>query len=70
MSQSSRLFKSITLTPYSAGSYVALAIADDGSAWTAAASAINGNMKVDGLKCKQVDPLPGQKTEPGKEPTE
>lgn len=70
MAESSRIFKSITLTPHGLGNFVALAIANDGTAWSAATSAINGGLKVDGLKWKQVDPLPGLHTEPGKNHSE
>lgn len=70
MAQSSRLFKSITLTPHGGGYFVALAIADDGTAWSAQTAEVNGKLKVDELKWIQIDPLPGQKTDPGKNHSE
>lgn len=70
MSQSSRMFSSIHLTQHGGGYFIALAIADDGTAWTAQTSAVNGHLKVDSLTWKQVDPLPGQRATPGKLHTE
>lgn len=56
-----RNFQSMQAMPDSSGGVALIAVADDGTAWTARTHSVSGHMNHENLEWKQITPLPVNK---------